>query len=136
MKIVRRLLLFGLLGPALGFVMAFWVILQIFNVATGGESTAHPGQLILLPMAYALGIVPALATGLIDHYFHKKKLGVLYTCFAGYLLGFMPIATTVLMGFLHGPFVLLFGLIGAVPALVCSLIARNINPRERTNACT
>jgi hypothetical protein len=103
-------------------------------VATGGESTAHPGQLILLPTAYVLGIVPALATGLIDHYFRKTKLGVLYTGLTGYLLGFMPIATALVMGFLHGPFVLLFGLIGAVPALICSLIARNIDQQDRTNA--
>jgi hypothetical protein len=122
----RRLLLFGLLGPALGFVTAFWILLQIFSVALGDEPTAHPGQVILLPLAYAVGLAPALAAGLVDHAVQNARLGPLYTCLAGYLLGFMPIAAGLLMGLMHGPYVLLFGLIGAVPALACSLVARRM----------
>ncbi len=118
------MLLFGLLGPPLGFVTAFWILLQIVNTALGEKSTADPGQLIVLPLAYTVGIVPALATGGIDHYFRNWRLGPLFTCLAGYLLGFMPIATALAMGFIHGPFVLIFGLIGAIPALICALIAR------------
>jgi hypothetical protein len=123
----RRLLLFGLLGPPLGFVTGFWVLLQILNMALGEKSTAELGQLGLLPMAYIVGIVPALATGGIDHYFRNWRLGPLFTCLAGYLLGFMPIAPALVMGFIHGPFVLIFGLIGAIPALICALIARMLN---------
>ncbi len=132
MTLGKRLLLFGLLGPPLGFVTAFWVLLQILNMALGEKSTADLGQLILLPMVYIVGIVPALAAGGIDHYFRNWRLGPLFTCLAGYLLGFVPIATALVMGFTHGPFVLIFGLIGAIPALICALIARMLNQQERT----
>ena len=131
MTLGARLLLFGLLGPPFGFVTAFWVILQIVNMALGEKNTADLGQLVLLPMAYIVGIVPALAMGGIDHYFRNLRLGPLFTCLAGYLLGFMPIATALGMGFIHGPFVLIFGLIGAIPALICALIVRMLNQENQ-----
>ena len=130
MTLGKRLLLFGLLGPPLGFVTGFWGLLQILNIALGEKSTAEPGQLVLLPLAYTMGLVPALAVGGIDHYFRDWRLGPLLTCLAGYLLGFMPIAGALVLGFIHGPFVLIFGLIGAIPALICALVARMLSQRK------
>lgn len=127
MTLGKRLLLFGLLGPPLGFVTGFWGVLQILNMALGEKSTVELGQLVLLPLAYMVGTVPALAVGWIDHYFRNWRLGAMLTCLTGYLLSFTPIAAALVMGFLHGPFVLIFGLIGAIPALICALIARMLN---------
>jgi hypothetical protein len=126
MTLVKRLTLFGLLGPFLGFMTAFWGLLQILTVAVGDPPTIDPGQLVLLPMAYVLGIAPALIAGAIDHSVRNARFGPLYTCLAGYLLGFMPIGAALVMGFIRGPYVLLFGLIGAIPALICSALARRV----------
>lgn len=126
MALIKRLVLFGLLGPLLGFITGFWGLLQIFTVAVGDKPTADVGQIVLLPMAYLVGVLPALVTGAIDHAFRNRRYGPLYTCCAGYLLGFMPIAASIAMGFTRGPYVLIFGLIGTIPALICSLIARRM----------
>lgn len=126
MNPAARLALFGLLGPLLGFVTGFWGLLQILTVAVGDAATFDVGQLVLLPMVYVVGIVPALITGAVDHGVRHLKYGPLVTCLAGYALGFMPIGAAVAMGFFRGPYVWIFGLVGAIPALLCSLIARRI----------
>jgi hypothetical protein len=38
-------------------------------------------------------------------------------------MSFLLLLSSLSMGFLHGPFVLMFGLLGAVPGAVCSCIA-------------
>lgn len=43
--------------------------------------------------------------------------------FAGYVFIFMPLLAALTMGFVHGPYLLLFGIIGAVPAAICSWVA-------------
>ena len=127
MTLAKRLTLFGLLGPPLGFVTGFWGLLQILTVAVGDPPTIHPGQILLLPMAYMLGLVPALLAGAIDHSVRNVRFGPIYTCLAGYLLGFLPIGVSLIMGLMGGPYVLIFGLVGAIPALICSAVARRVS---------
>ena len=45
------------------------------------------------------------------------------TAFFGFVAAFIPLATSLAMGFIHGPFVMLFGFVGAVPGAACSWIA-------------
>jgi hypothetical protein len=133
MSLGKRMLLFALIGPFIGFVMAFWVMLPLLTAALGDQPGASLGQLGILPAAYFIGALPAALTGAIDDLLARRSLRPiwrpLWTGLAGYLLGFAPILGGLLMGFMHGPILLLFGLIGAVPALVCSLVAALIEKR-------
>jgi hypothetical protein len=45
------------------------------------------------------------------------------TALFGYAISYLPLAVVYWVGFAHGPEVLLFGLIGAVPSAVCSWLA-------------
>ena len=126
MSLARRMLLFVLIGPFLGFVMAFWVMLPLLSTALGEQPSAAFGQLVILPAAYAAGALPAALTGAIDHSLAGRSWRPLWTGLAGYMLGFGPILAALLMGFVHGPYLVLFGLIGAVPALICSIAVRLI----------
>jgi hypothetical protein len=126
--LAKRIGLFVLLGPPLGFVMAFWVMLPLFNAAVGEASDLHLAQLVLLPLAYAVGAAPAGFAGLADHALAGTAWRPLWSGLVGYVLGFVPIIGGLAMGTLHGRFVLLFGLIGAVPAVVCSLLASRLLP--------
>lgn len=121
---MRRFLVFAALFPLLAFIVAFWGMLQILNWALGENSTADYHQLILLPVAYVIVLLPAMLTGLVDHALAQRKLRyrVLWTAFAGYLFIYLPLLVALLTG-LHGPYLLLFGIIGAVPGAICSWLA-------------
>src|ERR1700712_565564 len=122
---MRRFLIFAILFPPIAFVVAFWIMLQIANWAAGGPSTFDYHQVILLPLAYLVGIVPALLTAKADDILFKQRVRyrILWAAFAGYIFIFMPLLAALTMGFVHGPYLLLFGMIGAVPAAVCSWVA-------------
>jgi hypothetical protein len=122
---MKRFLIFAALFPPIAFVVAFWIMLQIANWAAGGASTFDYHQVILLPLAYLVGIVPALLTAKADDILFKQRARyrVLWTAFAGYVFIFMPLLAALTMGFVHGPYLLLIGIIGAVPAAICSWVA-------------
>jgi hypothetical protein len=123
--VMKRFLIFGLLGPPLGFVMAFWVLLQILNWALGTESTFDIRQIVLIPMSYAIGIVPALLAALFDGALARRNIRwrVLWTTLFAYVLGFLPILSALTLGYLHGPYLLIFGFIGAIPGAICSWLS-------------
>jgi hypothetical protein len=122
---VKRFLIFALLGPPLGFVTFFWGLLQAWNLLAGAPSTFDIHQVVLLPLAYLFGILPALAAALFDHVLAKRNVRwrVLWTTLLGYLAGFFPIMEVLIPGLMHPSFLLLFGLVGAVPAAVCSWLS-------------
>ncbi|MDN5004298.1 hypothetical protein ACFQZO_25985 [Bradyrhizobium sp. GCM10027634] len=126
---MRRFAVFAILFPPLAFLVAFWGMLQILTLALGDKSTIEFGQLVLLPLAYALTLVPAMLTALVDAILAKRKTRyrILWTAFAGYVFIFLPLATSMLQGSIHGPYLLLFGIIGAVPAAICSWLAGHRN---------
>lgn len=121
---MRRFLIFALLFPPLTFVVAFWGMLQILNWALGEKSTADYHQLILLPVAYVVALLPAMLTALVDDVLASRSVRhrILWTTLAGYLF-FAPLLVALLTGSIHGPYLLLFGMIGAVPATICSWLA-------------
>jgi len=122
---MRRFLIFGLLFPPLAFVVAFWGMLQILNWALGEKSTADYHQLILLPVAYVVVLLPAMLTAAVDNVLAARNIPyrILRTTLAGYLFIFFPLLAALLTGSVHGPYLLLFGIIGAVPAAICSWLA-------------
>jgi hypothetical protein len=63
---VSRFLVFALLGPPLGLVTAMWGIVPVLGWSLGDPSVFDYHQFILLPLAYEVGLVPALLVGLFD----------------------------------------------------------------------
>jgi hypothetical protein len=118
---MRRFLIFAALFPPLAFV----VMLQILNWALGDNSTADYHQLVLLPAAYVIVLLPAMLTALVDDALARRKVSyrILWTTLAGYMFIFVPLLAALLTGSIHGAYLLLFGVIGAVPAAICSWLA-------------
>ena len=124
---MKRLLIFALLGPPLGVATGLWVILPVFSWAVGDPVQFDYHQLILLPLGYLSGVPPALLAGLLDRFLAKRNIRrrVLWVALGGFLLSFLPLASSFAAGFIHGPFILIFGFVGAVPAAVCSWLSGN-----------
>lgn len=122
---MRRFLIFAALFPPLAFVVAMWGMLQVLNWALGERSTADYHQLVLLPVAYVVAILPALLAALVDEILARTKVRyrMLWTALAGYVLIYAPLLTSLSTRSVHGPYLLLFGIIGAVPAAICSWLA-------------
>jgi len=131
---MKRLLIFAVLGPPLGLVTGMWGILPVLNWSLGAESVFDYHQIVLLPLAYQVGLIPALLVGVFDGVLAKRDIGyrVVWCALFGFAMSFLPLLSSLAMGFLHGPFVLLFGLLGAVPAAVCSWLAGTWVQRNRT----
>lgn len=122
---MRRFLVFGLLGPPLGFVVGFWGLLPLLNRASGGASVYDAHQLVLLPLAYWLGIVPALLAAALDRHLARRGLPwrPAWTALFAFGVSFVPLSAAIGMGFLKSPWLLVWGLVGAVPGFVCSLLS-------------
>lgn len=122
---MRRFLIFGLLGPPLGFVVGFWGLVPLLNWATGGASTFEWGQLVLLPLAYWLGLVPALLAAALDLYLARRgvRWRPAWTALFSFAASFVPLSTAMAMGFLQSPWFLIWGLIGVLPGFVCSALS-------------
>ena len=122
---MRRVLVFAALFPPLAFAVALWGMLQILNWALGEKSTADYHQLILLPAAYVIVLLPAMLTALVDDVLARRSIRyrILWTAFAGYMFIFAPLLVALLSGSVRCPYLLLFGIIGAVPAAICSWLA-------------
>ena len=122
---MKRFLVFAAIAPPLGFVVAFWVMLQIANWLAGSPNTFDVGQIMMLPTIYLVGLSPALLVAWFDHALAKRNVSyrVGLTALFGYAISYLPLTAASWMGFVLGPEVLLFGLIGAVPSAVCSWLA-------------
>lgn len=114
---MRRFLIFGLLGPVLGFIVVRYGFLA---------STAHldPRELVLLPVAFFLGLLPALAAAWIDKLLSDRgvRLRPLWMAAIGFAVSFLPILAALIYLGSTDPLILLWGFIGAVPAFICSLL--------------
>ena len=122
---MKRLLIFGAIAPPLGFVVAFWVMLQIANWLAGSAITFDVAQIMMLPTIYLVGLTPALLAAWFDHALAKHNVSyrIALTALFGYAISYLPLAVVYWVDFAHGPEVLLFGLIGAVPSAGCSWLA-------------
>ncbi|OSI74975.1 hypothetical protein BSZ21_05305 [Bradyrhizobium canariense] len=114
---MRRWAIFGLIGPFVGF----WVFV---GLGGGFQSHAVQSSLIVLPFAMVAGFVPAMVTATFDRLFERRgvqQLGRLVTiALVGYGAAYLLMLenlfeTTPLISFEYR-----WGLIGAVPAVICS----------------
>lgn len=121
---MKRFLIFLLLGPALGF--AVFVIRDV----VGGKIFGGPiGFLLGLPFAYLFGLPIVLVIWAEDWWLWRKIpiwLKVLTSAVTGYAAS---IAVLVLLASraLSVHEILTFGIVGAVPAAVCSLLAQGVD---------
>ena len=127
---MKRFLIFAALFPSFAFVVAIWGILPVLNWVLAEPSTSDYHQLILLPAAYVIVLFPAMLTALVDDLLARKQVRyrILWTALAGYVFIFAPLLAALLMGFVHGTYLMLFGIIGAVPATICSWLAGGSEP--------
>jgi hypothetical protein len=121
---MKRVLIFALLGPPLGLLVGLWVMLPILNWAVGGTSVFDYHQIVLLPLSYLVGILPACLAGLFDEFLARWRVrySMLWTTLFGFAVSFLPLVSSYTHGFIHGLYVLLFGFVGAAPAAACSWI--------------
>jgi hypothetical protein len=57
---MKRFLIFAAVAPPVGFIVAFWVMLQIANWLAGSPATFDVAQIMMLPTIYLIGMTPAL----------------------------------------------------------------------------
>jgi hypothetical protein len=121
---VKRFAIFALLAPPLGMAVGMYVMLPLLN---GGfvASTLDWHNIVLLPAAYVIGLIPAMIVGLFDRALAKRlvRRRVLWTAGFAFAASFIPLLPSVAMGFIQTPWILPFGLIGAVPGALCSWLA-------------
>jgi hypothetical protein len=135
---MKRILIFAVLGPLLGIVTGLFVLLPVIAVLAGEPMVFDIHQIVtvpvLLPVVYMVGLIPALLVGSFDAILARWNIGqrVLWCALFGFAVSFLPLVTSLSMGFLHGPFVLTFGLLGAVPGAICSWIAGKVNRQGAT----
>jgi hypothetical protein len=130
---MTRFLIFAILGPPLGFVTLFWGLLGTLGLALGEPPAIHAGQIVLLPMAYALGLAPALIAAAFDHALARwrVRLRILWTALFGTAAAYLILLTAWMDGSVHGPYLLAFGLVGAVPGAICSWISSRLSGGRR-----
>jgi hypothetical protein len=118
---VRRWAIFGLIGPFVGFLV-------FIGIAGGFRSHAVEAFLIVLPFAMVAGFVPAMVTATFDRVFEKwgvhpldRLIRIAVAGYAGAYLLMLEnfFETTPLISFDYR-----WGLIGAIPAVLCSWLNR------------
>lgn len=109
---MKHVLIFGLIGPTIGFLMALGTAL-----ALGITPSDWAVLSIVFAHAFAAGIVPAVLTGLVDLYLAPKTDFVrraLLTSGTGYLFCAL-VGLTLLNRRLSIEAILIFALFGAIP---------------------
>jgi hypothetical protein len=128
---MKRILTYICLGPPLGLGVLFLVLLV---VEPGTRSDVVLGLALpffLLPYAYLAGIVPALIVCAID-WLLAKRLELWPKVAVCTVVGY--VATVVGMFGIHvipSVKVALFGMVGAIPAAICSWLSNRNKDRRR-----
>jgi len=68
------------------------------------------------------GVIPAVLIAWFDHMLAKRETSrrIALTALFAYALSYVPLLAVSQLKFMHEPSAVLFGLVGAVPAAVCS----------------
>jgi hypothetical protein len=117
---VKRILIFLLLGPVVGFL-----VFQLLEVSAGKHVGGVEGFLLGLPFAFIFAALPSLIIGFEDRWL-EDKIGlwpkVVVTTVVGYFasVAMMAVWTAVPIPL---PRLLTFGVVGAVQGAVCSWLS-------------
>jgi hypothetical protein len=106
---MKRFLIFFLLGPLIGA----WTLLFLNPEPVGALARAYEasvGMVRGLPLAYMLGIMPALPTAGVDYLLRNYRWRLFYVAFVGSLssVGFFPAWR--------------FAIAGLIAAILCSYL--------------
>jgi hypothetical protein len=117
---VKRILIFLLLGPVLGFL-----VFQLLEVSYGKNVGGIEGFLLGLPFAFIFAALPSLVIGFEDRWLEDKISlwpRVLVTAVVGYFasVAMMALWTAVPIPL---PRLLTFGIVGVVQGAVCSWLS-------------
>jgi hypothetical protein len=113
---MKRLLIFGLVGPTIGFLLAVLTAVALGVWPSDGTVLA-----VLFAHAFAAGVLPAVLTGCVDgHLASRTSLSrrILLTPAAGYIL-----CVAVGFAFLNHKLSIAVALYGMIAAAVCSALA-------------
>lgn len=117
---MRRIFVFGLLGPTLGFLMG------LISTSALGIPLFEVGVLVVIfAYTYAAGILPAALAGLVDSYLAQRvsrPRRVILTAAAGYFLCVL-IRLTLLNRRISIEATLVFALYGMIASALCSVLA-------------
>ena len=128
---MKRILIFLLLGPALGYG-----IYLLWQMAVGRPIGGAEGVLLGLPFAYIFGVLPTLVIGFVDR-FLSDRVGlwtkVMITAIFGYVasVAMMSVWSAIPMPLAQ---LLTFGSVGAVQGAVCSWLSSDARIPEATSA--
>jgi mannitol-specific phosphotransferase system IIBC component len=112
-----RCFIFGVFGPCLG-LLAF----VIFGRGSAKDLSSDTFVIVLL-LVYLNGLVPALITAAFDSYLDRRVKGISKWSLAG-SFGYVAAYVNVLVPLLvYQP---LWGLVGAIPAIICSAITDQV----------
>lgn len=130
---MKRIVIFVLLGPPLGMITGLYGMLPVLNWSLGEPSLIDFHQFVLLPLAYVIGFVPALIVGCLDAALATRRVRwrIAWTVLFAAAACYIPLMSSITMGFIGGPLLLLFGIIGAVPAALCSWLAGKTDQKGR-----
>jgi uncharacterized membrane protein YjgN (DUF898 family) len=114
-------------------ITGMWGILPVLNWSLGDATAIDYHQIVLMPLAYQVGVLPALLAAAFDGWLAKRgiRFRVAWCALFGFVVSFLPLLGALSMGFLHGPYVAIFGLLGAAPAAACSWLSGNRALRVR-----
>jgi hypothetical protein len=123
--VLERFLIFAFLGPPLGLLTGVCVMLPLLNWSQGGPVVFDYQQLELMPLAYAVGLFPALLAAAFDGVLARLRVGFrpLWCALFGFAVAFIPLVGAKWIGFLHGPLDASLGFLGAAPAGLCSWLS-------------
>jgi hypothetical protein len=133
---MTRVSVFGLLGPFVGFCV-FLALAGGLNGSLGRYQSELPkALLLLLPFVFLAGFVPSILAALFDRMLDRRgKRGVekyLLTGLCGYLATYLLLIENVFEAEPMIPASAKWGLIGLIPATICSWLMERINNlRER-----
>jgi hypothetical protein len=118
---VRRWSIFIVIGPLVGFLVL---------VALGGGFQSHAVEafVLVLPFAMVAGFAPAIVTASFDYLFEKWGLQQLHRLIGVALVGYGAVYLLTVANLAEAtplvPLEFRWGLVGAVPAVICSWLSR------------
>ena len=122
---MRRFLVFLLLGPLIGFI-----VFTVRDILGGKIFGGAAGLLFGLPFAYAFGL-PIVLVMWFEDWLLEGKMGLwpklLTSAVTGYVavIALLVVATSRPLSLRE---TLTFGIVGAIPAVLCSWLARGTSP--------
>jgi hypothetical protein len=131
---MKRLLVFAFLGPLIGGFVAVVAVVPVILVLQGykyklGADEVLSG-LVIYPAAMIFGIVPALLAAGADWLLSRFPHHWIYVGFIGMAVGFPAMKDNLVLAATYPWWPVIGGLIGGIPAVVCSWLCRDRKPIE------